>query len=715
MPPLRMHAATHPSGARSRTLILVAISAVVALTFAALAYASVKPAAVASTHVFVDTAPPSVEHRAAYPIAGLIDRAELFGRLVTSPPLVEQIASRARVPAKQLGAQARVTASVQSAFKEPGSEERASELLSSDLPYRLEVDARQLTPVLDIYARAPSAAEAIRLANAAVAALEQGLAALGDDQGVPASDRVVLRQLGPTRSGVANAGLPLAIGLMTFVVVFALAFAAMRYATRRRIRATAGALGADAGDAWPHTTRLMPWMFALFLTMVWLVPFDQILLTIPSPIDLTLDRLLLPLVVTVWVLALLMGGSVAPRLRWTPIHSAVGLFVVCAFASVIVNAGPLSQALELDAALKRLPLLISYVSVFVIASTAVRGREVRPFLTYTLVLALACTLGVLWEYRFKHNLFYEWSDKLLPGSFHVGTADAAHVDELGRRTVRGPATVPLETVAMLAMALPIPLVRFTQAVRGRDRLLYGLACCLLFAGVFATFRKSGLLAPLSVIGTIACFRRKELLKLAPLGLVLVVLVPLLAPGAVATTVAQFDRSKLGATTVSDRTADYDAIRPDVWTHLLFGRGWGSYNHVTYRILDSEILQRLIEMGALGLLAFLIMIGSVVWAARPAIARRDRTWAPLALIGAASAVSFGVVSTLYDTLSFPHGVYIFLCTAGLVATVISHHANEDAMDDQRHTRWRLASVSPSTSRRRGGHEPTRPGLTSPSPR
>jgi O-antigen ligase len=710
---LHMHAATRPSQGRSRTLIVVAISAVVALIYGALAYASVKPAAVASTHVFVDTAPPSVAHRPVFPIAALIDRAELLGRIVTSPPLVQQIAHRAGVPAAQLAAEARTTASVPSAFKEPGSEERASEILISDLPYRLEVEARQTTPVLDIYTRAPSAAEAVRLANAAVASLQRRLTTLGDDQRVAASDRVVLRQLGPARGGVVNSGMRAAIGLITFVVVFVLAFAAMRYATRKRVRTSARELPADADDAWPHTTRLMPWMFALFLAMVWLVPFDQILLTIPSPIDLTLDRLLLPFVVGVWALALLMGGSVAPRLRWTRIHTAVGLFVVCAFVSVFVNAGALSQALELDAALKRLPLLISYVSVFVIASTAVRGREVRPFLTYTLVLALTCTLGVLWEYRFKQNLFNEWSEKLLPGIFEVGKVDPAHVDELGRRMVKGPATVPLETVAMLAMALPIPLVRFTQAERGRDRVLYGLAACLLFAGVFATFRKSGLLAPLSVIATIAYFRRRELLKLAPLGLVLVVLVPVLAPGAVATTIAQFDRSRLGATTVSDRTADYDAIRPDVWTHLLFGRGWGSYNHVTYRILDSEILQRLIEMGVLGLVAYLFMIGSVIWAARSLIAGRDRTWAPLALIGAAGAVSFGVVSTLFDTMSFPHGVYIFLCTAGLVAVVVSQRTAEDAVhDDERHTLWRLASAP--ASRRRGGHEPKRAGLSAPSP-
>jgi hypothetical protein len=666
---------------RSRRLVVVAISTAIALVAAVLAYGTVKPTAAASAQVFIDTAAPSVVHRPAYPIADpvspLVNRGEYLGRLLTSAPTAEQIARRARVPSEQLAAEARMTGQVQTVFKEPGSEERASQIRSSHLPYRLEVEARQWTPIINIYTRAPSTAEAVNLAKAAVTSLERLVDTLADDDRLPADQRIVLRQLGTVRGGPVKAGMAPAIGVMTFLVVLGFGGAALADLTRTRRRAALrDASDSHTDDLWPHTTRLMPWMFAGFLAMLWLVPFDRIMLDMPTPIDLTLDRIVLPAVVAVWLLALLVGGRAAPRLRWTAIHLAVAAFVACAFISVISNAGELNQALELDAALKRLPLLVSYAFVFVIASTGVRRGEVRAFMTYILMLASICALGVLWEYRFSQNLFSDWSDKLLPGIFSVGKGGGAGIDELGRRLVQGPAMVPLETVAMLAMALPIPLVRLTQAEETRKRVLYGLAACLLFAGAFATFRKSGLLAPLAVIATIAYYRRRELLKLAPVGLAVLVLVPVLAPGAVATTIGAFSSSGLGSTTVSDRTSDYDAIRPDVWTNLLFGRGWGTYDHTTYRILDSEVLHRLIEMGVFGLLAYVFMIGSVVVVARSTITERDRTWAPLALIGAAGAVSFGVVSTLYDTMSFPHGVYIFLCTAGLVAAVVARR-NEDA--------------------------------------
>jgi O-antigen ligase len=213
--------------------------------------------------------------------------------------------------------------------------------------------------------------------------------------------------------------------------------------------------------------------------------------------------------------------------------------------------------------------------------------------------------------------------------------------------------------------LPIALVRLLQARAWRQRLVYGLAICALVAAMLATYRKSALIAPASVLLTIAYFRRRELLKLAPLGVVLLAMVTALSPGALGSTISQFTRSDAAAVpTVSDRTAAYDAIRPDVWTHLLLGRGWGSYDHNTYRILDSEILDRTIETGVIGLLAFILVPVAVVGASRRTIAARDPETAPVALIGASCAVGFLVLAFLFDEMAFPHPVYIFLYLVGL---------------------------------------------------
>ncbi len=55
--------------------------------------------------------------------------------------------------------------------------------------------------------------------------------------------------------------------------------------------------------------------------------------------------------------------------------------------------------------------------------------------------------------------------------------------------------------------------------------------------------------------------------------------------------------------------------------------------------------------------------------RRTIASRDPTAAPVALIGASIAVAFIVLATLFDELSFPHPVYIFLYMIGLVTVLL----------------------------------------------
>jgi hypothetical protein len=667
---------------RRRSWLVVALGALAGLA-AAFAQVGGKPGELtigaAVAHVLVDMPPPSVVQRVAAPadLEALTKRAELLGRVMVSRPAVEQIARRIGRPPDDIGALARDTGSLPHALTEDDSEERAFEIVSSKRPYRLEVQARPTAPVLDIYAQGPSTSEAERLADAAARGLDDHLRDRARAQGSDEAARPRLRELGHARGAAVHTP-PVAIAVLTFLVVLVTTSAALLGLLHLHRRVTAGAparvrrpssVTAVADDDWPHTSRLLPWMLAVFLALLWLVPFNEIQLSASLPIDLKLDRLVLPFVAAIWVLAWVGGGAAAPRVRFTWIHAAVAAFVTCAFLSVVLDARYLDHTLELDQSFKRLPLLVAYVSLFFIAASTVRRSEVRAFLTFTLGLAATCAVGMLWEYRFDQNLFYDVSDALLPGIFSVGAVDPAAVDEIGRRVVRGPAAVPLEAVAMLSMALPIGLVWLMQArTRGR-RTLIAIAVCLLLAAMIATYRKSALLIPASVVLTLAYFRRRELLRLAPLALVLVLTIHVLAPGALGATVSQLDVGRLGVATVSDRAVDYDAVRPDVWSHLLLGRGWGTYDFVDYRILDSEILQRTIEMGVLGLVAYLLMGVSVIATARGVIASRDRQWAGLALVGAAAAVAFLIASTLFDIVSFPHDTYIFLYMAGLVAVVV----------------------------------------------
>jgi hypothetical protein len=671
----------------------------------------------ASVHLMVDAPQSKIVNRLAQTgdFDSLTTRTHLYGALMAGEPAREYISRRAGIAPDRIAAVARVTANVPATLTEPDSEQRANDILLSHKDYRLDIQAKADNPVLDVYAQAPTPREAERLAQAAIGGLRDYLASLPEAEGEGLASRVRFDQLGPARGAVLNSGAKIQVAGLTFLVVFALC-GALLVALARWLRrgedavaaprglvsarrpqwsgatlmsaaaaAPAGALArplwawpapaqriralATYGGDWPRTTRVLPWGIAVFMAVLWLVPFNSIALAASGPIDLKFDRLVLPVVAGAWLFKLVLGGPGAPRLRFTWIHAGIGLFIAVACLSVVLDADWLNQTLEFELGVKKLTLLLAFGSMFVITASSVRRTEVPAFMKYMLALAAICALGTIWEYRFKYNVFYDFSDKLLPGFFTVGTAESAAVDEIGRRLVRGPAEIGLEAVAMLSMALPIALVGLMQASRWRNRILYALAACLLMAAAISTYRKSALLAPLAIGATLAYYRRQELLKLAPLGVILLVVVQALSPGAFGSIAQQLNGNRLGVATVSDRASDYDAVRPDLWTNLAFGRGYGTYDHTSYRILDSEVLSRLVEVGVLGLAAYLVMIVSVVVAARAAIRSRDSATSPIALAVAAAAVGFLVLSFLFDVMAFPHVPYLLLTLAGLLAVVL----------------------------------------------
>jgi len=666
-----------------------------------------------------------------YDVHSLISRAALLSRLIATAPGVQYIGREAGIPPDQIAAVAPVTVSEPDELVDAGSEQRARELLLAGYHFRLEIQSRPDTPVIDIYAQAPSPAAADHLANAVLPALRAFLRALAVQAGVNPAAQVSLYQLGPAHGGVVNSGAKEEIAALTFVFAFVLSLILMlvlgRRLSRRRRPAPVGVdpqisprLGAPprvavamsaasparlmgvpgplagatsagavavppwrlelpnvrtmvgrAGD-WPRTTRVLPWMLAAFMAVVWLVPIDSIALRMNLPIDMKFDRLVLPIVAITWLLAVMKRGAYAPRIRVTKIHAAVGIFVGLAFLSVVVNAHSLNQTLEFATSIKQLPLLVSYLSVFVMISSVVRRTEVRAFMTFTLVLATICAVGMIVEYKAHYNAFFDLSSKLLPSSiFSVAVSNSGY-DDTGRLMVHGPTAHGLAAASILSMALAIAITRVMHADRPRGRVIYTLVAGTLMVAIFATQKKTGLIAPCAAVITLGCFRRREILKMLPVALALLVLVLIVSPGTVDPVINQFMPSQLGAnapSTTSDREARYDAIRPDIWTHLALGRGYGSYQPLGHRIMDSEILLRLIEMGVLGVAAYFWLGLSVVATARRTINLRHPGHSPPALAGAAAAMVFIAVGALFDSISFPQVPYVFLFIAAFVAVVV----------------------------------------------
>lgn len=586
-----------------------------------------------------------------------------------------------------------------------------------DRAYRLVLDVDGANPVLTLYAQAPTPRAAIALVDAARALLQRHVSAQESSYPLGPEQTVVLRPLGPTVGGLVDPGARRQLMAAAFLLVLVLG-GGLLYAYRRRSdpRSAASAHGARAwewrvdrqhpargrpaeptGGEWPHTTRLLPWALAGFVAMLFLVPFDAVALPVGGSLANTLDRPLLIGLVTLWLASMaLLRGAARPRVRLTRVHVAALVFFALCCVGVGLDGAALANMDEVTPVVKKLALLASYIVFFFVVASALRPREAPRFAALIVVLGTIVAVASVVEYRTHYNVFYSLWGKVLPIDL---PSELDTRDSLGRLTVYGPAGQPLELAALLAMVLPFAVLGSIEAATRRRRLLYSLAIGLLLAGGVATSRKTSLVAPAAAILLLLAYRPRAVGRsLVTLALVLGVLVHFTSPGALGSVLSQLEPGHVGGVlTTTDRTARYDAVRPDVLRHPLLGRGFQSYDPHKYRILDNEYLGLLITVGLLGLGAYIALLATIlgsahgvlrthsppsprrreavaVWAAGRGTASDDferdseRERASLALAALASVGVVALAGALFDVLSFPHVPYLLFFLAALVTTL-----------------------------------------------
>jgi polysaccharide biosynthesis protein PslJ len=190
------------------------------------------------------------------------------------------------------------------------------------------------------------------------------------------------------------------------------------------------------------------------------------------------------------------------------------------------------------------------------------------------------------------------------------------------------------------------------------------------AGAMATVRKTSFIAPTVAVTVLIAYRPRVVVRrLLPLALILGVVVHFSSPGAFGSVLSQLNPTAFNSVlTTKDRTSDYDAVRPDVMSHVLFGRGYQTYDGHKYRILDNEYLALAIGVGFVGLAAYLFIFGAAFTAAHPTIRGPDPRRASLALACAGAVAVMAVVTLLFDNLSFPHVPYLFFFIAALIVVL-----------------------------------------------
>ncbi len=549
-----------------------------------------------------------------------------------------------------------------------------SDPITVDDAYRLVLDVDGERPMLSISSQAPTERDAITLVRAARAQLARHVG-VPSARPAPAASSVVLRELGPTVGGRLGSGARWQAMLFAFLLVLLIGGSLIYAARTRRARAEANRRSTIVldriehapphSDDWPYTGRVLPWAIAGFLVMLFLVPFDAIDLPISLPLNSSLDRPILVAIVTLWLLSIaILSGSERPRVKLTRVHFAVFAFFALCCVGIALDGQGIASMDEISLVVKKLALLASYIAFFVVVASVIRPREVPRYAALMVVLGVIVAVATIVEYRWHYNVFYSLWGKVLPISI---PSELDVPDSIGRLTVYGPTDQPLELTALLATVLPFALMGSIDAGTWRRRVLYTIAIGLLLAGGLATSRKTSVVAPAAAILLLVVYRPRVVIRsLLGLAVVLGVVVHVTSPGALGSVLAQLEPGHFNnVLSTTDRTARYDAVRPDVISHLLFGRGYESYDPHTYRILDNEYLGLLITTGLFGVLSYLSIFGAMMSSAHRTIRGPDPKRASLALAAFASVGVIAVASVLFDVLSFPHVPYLLFFVAAML--------------------------------------------------
>jgi O-antigen ligase len=416
-------------------------------------------------------------------------------------------------------------------------------------------------------------------------------------------------------------------------------------------------------------------LFAALLAMIFLVPFDAIRLKVAMPVSSDLDRFVVMTIVVVWALGTaLRKRQTVERLR--PAGWAIGIiaFLLVAVASIAFNVERITNLGEWNDAQKHLAVLFSMGAVFAIVALNLRASELRAFSVLIVLLAVITAAGTIYEKKTGYNVFYETSSAVFSPIATVGhspTEVNPNPATTPRPTITGPTRHALSVTSILGMALPFAVVLAAISPARRRRLLWGVAACLIIAGALITQRKSGAVVPAMALLVLFVLRPRQLLRLAPFGLVALAIGLAVTPGIFSTV------RELGHTSEQDstagRTSDYPAIVPDLLTRPMIGRGFGTLNSErvdTYRIFDNEYLGQLFQVGALGLLAFIALIVTPLFVARSVLRSDDPVRGPPALAAGAACLAFGVATALYDILTFPQAPYLFLFMAAICVCAAS---------------------------------------------
>lgn len=418
---------------------------------------------------------------------------------------------------------------------------------------------------------------------------------------------------------------------------------------------------------------LTPWprLLATLVVVILFIPIRRYALPFRVGVQMEPYRLLVALIVTGWITSLLVDARV--RLRRTGFEGPIVLQFTTVVASLIVNHARFASVQSI--AIKQVSFLFSFfVVLYVVVSVIDRPQVVEGLVKILVGGGAIVAFLTLYESRAQYNVF-DHLQQFIPLLRFDEPPDVGN-DGRGYRAYAS-AQHPIALGAGLVMLIPLAV----YLIRSTGKRRWWLAAALLLMGALVTRSRTAVLV-LVVIAVVYAFQRpREVKRLWPALLPMVVALHFAAPGTIGTIKGSLfpkggivaSESQDAGTAGSGRVAD---LGPGIkeWKRSPFvGEGYGTRvvdgPKANAPILDDQWLTTLLESGALGMFGWIwLFVRAHRRFTHAAKADRGaRGWLFTGL--AAATTSYAISMATYDSFAFIQVSFLLFLLLGLGAALL----------------------------------------------
>ncbi|MGW4439759.1 O-antigen ligase family protein [Streptomyces sp. NPDC004596] len=367
-----------------------------------------------------------------------------------------------------------------------------------------------------------------------------------------------------------------------------------------------------------------------------------------------------------WYLATWLGGRVLPARGTRLARVAMCVLGLAVLAAYISDAARESSHAEVLGADRGLIGFLVWVSLVVLTSAGIQERG-RLDVLMRRVVVLGSVVAAIGFYDFFSGT--NIADSIHIPGLQTSVAQVSVMDRGAFTRPRATTAQPLEFGGMLAILLPFAIQQAFDPVRRHLHWIRRWGPVLLIAGALPLTVSRTSIIGLLLVALVMVPRWKPARRWAAIGVMTasVAVFKVLVPGLIGTITGLFASFLSNSdSSTQARTVKYSAIVPYLEEHPLFGRGFGTFTPDRYFFTDNQYMLTLAEMGALGLVAMLVLFVAGIHQGG-AVRRLARNEADRELGQAffASSLVALVVSATFDSLSFPMfaGLFFLLLGAG----------------------------------------------------